>query len=110
MNSLEKARITLREHLKANKDKVASDLKTLRNRSQGLDVYKYLDYYSESFSWNSVGIDISFDIEVNTDGIPEYGILHDEHEPTYSPPSHDHTIITSYNPEVPSGFFYKIAL
>lgn len=53
---MEKARMLLREHILQNKEKVASDLQKLREKSNGNDIYNYINKLSNSFSFNHLEI------------------------------------------------------
>ena len=43
MTALEKAKIALRKDIQKNKEKIAKDLEVMRSKSQGNDIFKYLD-------------------------------------------------------------------
>lgn len=46
MDSLERARVTLRKHILKNKMKVATDLEEMRMKSEGNDIYSYVNHLS----------------------------------------------------------------
>jgi|GEM_PF-2432332 len=52
MEALEKAKIALRAHLLANKDKVAAEFEQMRKISKGKDISNYLDAISTAFSFD----------------------------------------------------------
>ena len=54
METLEKARIALRKYLLANKDRVVADLEDIRKKSEGHDIFNYVERLSNSFSFENV--------------------------------------------------------
>ena len=54
MEALEKAKLALREHLLDNRDRVLSDLEEMRKKSEGNDIFNYVENLSEPFSWSDV--------------------------------------------------------
>jgi hypothetical protein len=50
MEALEKAKLSLRAHLLANKSKVAADLDAMRKKSEGNDIFNYVDNLSKALS------------------------------------------------------------
>jgi hypothetical protein len=57
MNTFDKARLALREHLSQNRDKVAVDLAEMRRLSSGKsDIYSYLENLSSAFSLNMIEV------------------------------------------------------
>lgn len=54
MEVFEKARLVLREHLLKNKERVLADLEQMREKSVGNDIYSYIEYVANSFSFESV--------------------------------------------------------
>jgi len=47
MKILEKSRLKLREYILANKEQVLLDLKEMKSKSEGNDIFKYLDNMSK---------------------------------------------------------------
>lgn len=56
MEALEKAKLALREHLLANKAKVASDLDALRRKSEGCDIFNYVENLSNTFNFSNITV------------------------------------------------------
>jgi hypothetical protein len=44
MKALEKAKIALRKYLLANKEQVKIDLEEMRKKSEGNDIFSYINY------------------------------------------------------------------
>jgi hypothetical protein len=54
MEALEKAKLALRKHLIENKDIVRKDLDRMRELSEGVDIFTYVDKLSDAFSFETV--------------------------------------------------------
>jgi len=50
MKVFERAKLTLREHLLQNKQKVAADLVAMRAKSEGNDIFRYVENLSGACS------------------------------------------------------------
>lgn len=73
MDALERARIALRKHILENKEKVAADLEEMRRKSEGNDIYSYINNLSKSMHIGEITSEneIIFSYDVSTD-IPCY--------------------------------------
>lgn len=54
MKVLERGRKILRKHILENKDKVKLDLENMRKKSEGNDIYNYVDKLSKSLDINNI--------------------------------------------------------
>src|SRR5690554_852741 len=104
MEAFEKVKLALRKHLLENKEKIAADLEDFRNKSEGNDIYNYVEKLSNSFaledlSTSKVIIDCQF-----TD--VDYYHVKDE-KIFYSPPdSKTKDEITKKDSEILSESFF----
>jgi hypothetical protein len=51
MKSLESAKLALRAHILENKDQVSADLEEMRLKSEGKDIFNYIENLSNVFSF-----------------------------------------------------------
>lgn len=56
MKTIETAKEALRAYLSKNKEQVIKDLAEMRSKSEGKDIFKYVENVSKSFSLNSITI------------------------------------------------------
>jgi len=54
MEVFEKAKLALRDHLLKNKERVVADLEEMRRQSEGSDIFNYIEYVANSFSFENV--------------------------------------------------------
>lgn len=65
MDIFEKTRLALREYIQANPDKVKADLKRMREKSDGRDIYSYMDEVSSAYSFQEIEIVEEESYEIN---------------------------------------------
>ncbi|MDB5262658.1 MAG: hypothetical protein JWQ14_1939 [Adhaeribacter sp.] len=110
METLEKAKLALRKHLLANKDKVAADLEEMRRMSEGKDIFYYVENFPTSISFENTPVceEVPYEYDfpenivtnfINQETIPYF----------YSPPCIG-TEIVKKDPEILSGSFFLILL
>lgn len=75
MKALEKARLALRTHILENKEQVSADLAEMRLKSEGKDIFNYVENLSNAFSFSEVSAikRVTFDFKF-TD-IESYGLI-----------------------------------
>lgn len=56
MTTLERSRKILRKHILGNKDRVKLDLENMRKKSDGDDIYNYVDKLSKSLDISNITI------------------------------------------------------
>ena len=54
MNVFEISKMALRKYLIENKEKVVEDLIEMRKKSEGIDIYNYVDKLEDSFSFDKI--------------------------------------------------------
>jgi len=111
MDAFEKAKLALRQHILENKEKVASDLIELRKKSEGKDIFKYVENLSGAYSISNITTSkkVLFDyspVEVNYYNlIPELS----EHQ-FYFPPDNKLYKNVDLDSEILSGSFFLLIL
>lgn len=110
MEVFEKARLALREQLLKNKERVLSDLEEMRKKSEGDDIFKYVEHVVDSFSFESVTAfkefpsNYTFDKDILTYLIT--GIVNVE--TSYTPPGKYENIIEKDSEVFSESFFLYI--
>lgn len=101
MNTFEKAKIALRKHLLENKEQVIADLKEMRKKSEGNDIFKYTEQLSEAFSLS----DVNVSVEIDTTDFIEVGDIWFE----YLPPNQEQCFSTEKaSDEYSEAFFVAL--
>jgi len=54
METFDNARLALREYLLANKERVAADLEGMRKKSEGNDIFNYVENITQSLSCENI--------------------------------------------------------
>jgi len=112
MKSFEKAKLALRKHLIQNKQKVVADLKAMRAKSEGNDIFKYIENLSGAYSLSDliVSKEIVYDYSFNN---PDYyNLLNDLTDNSFYAPPPDLIFdgITKKDSETSSGSFFLLIL
>jgi hypothetical protein len=112
MDAFEKAKIALRKHLEANKSQVLADLKEMKKRSTGNDIYSYLESFKSNFSIETILAsnkltypDDSYKFEQYT---TSYDFVIEETLATYEPPYYDSNSKNTNPEEILQGFFISL--
>jgi hypothetical protein len=110
MEALEKAKLALRKHLLENKDKVAADLDKMRKKSEGKDIYNYINNVSNAFSFEEVTLSKEVIYDYSFQKIDCYHLINEWVEPFWTFPSGHGTEDTKKALKFfQSLFFYNIA-
>lgn len=111
MEALEKAKLALRKHLLANRDRVLSDLEEMRKKSEGNDIFNYVENLSESFSWSDVSTCKEVVYEYSFPDIDYYNVIDQVMDNLlYSPPENRKNKNRKKGPEILSGSFFLLIL
>lgn len=88
MDIFEKSLIAFEKKLLANKEQIASDLKKMREASDGKDIFYYLEHLSNSLSINNVSFNnnILFDYCYETPEIYNFSNSNLNIKDVFSPP------------------------
>jgi hypothetical protein len=64
MKTIERAKLALREHLLKNKEQAIKDLAEMRFKSEGKDIFHYVENVAKSFSLDSVTVtkEVTYDV------------------------------------------------
>ena len=86
MKALEKARLALRAHVLANKEQVSIDLAEMRLKSEGKDIFNYVENISNAFSLADVSAikEVTFDHYFTE--IEHYRLIDKIYFPVFPPP------------------------
>ncbi|HRP37017.1 MAG: hypothetical protein BGO87_07430 [Flavobacteriia bacterium 40-80] len=111
MKALEKAKLALREHLLNNRDRVLSDLEEMRKKSEGNDIFNYVENLSESFSWSDVSTCKEVVYDYSFPDIDYYNVIDQVIDNLlYSPPGNRNDKNRKKDPEILSGSFFLLIL
>jgi hypothetical protein len=106
MEAIEKAKLALRKHLLENKEKVAADLTSMRKKSEGKDIFNYIDKLSNAFSFESLShpSEVSYNYEVQY--IDIYELINPIIDIAYLPPPTKASIKTKKDSDFLQGLFF----
>lgn len=103
MEALETAKLALRKFLLENREKVVSDLIEMRKKSEGLDIYNYVDQLSDAFSFESV----TSSSKINVDFLfQEIDYYEDTYNLLYLPPNKYGSMSSKKDSEISSESFF----
>jgi len=107
MDTFEKALLALENYILGNKERVASDLEEMRKKSEGNDIFNYVESLSYSLSYENVStnkeVTYNFDfLEVDT-----YSFINDsENSHLYAPPCIKNNETIKKSSEILSELFF----
>ncbi|MCR6638266.1 MAG: hypothetical protein NVV82_04545 [Sporocytophaga sp.] len=91
MEALEKAKLALKKYLLENKEKVAADLDEMRKKSEGKDIYNYIDIVSSAFSFEEVTLSKEVIYDYSFQKIDCYHLINEWVEDFWTLPSKEGT-------------------
>lgn len=107
MEALEKAKLALRAHLLANKEKVAADLAAMRSKSGGNDIFNYVEGLSNAYNLGAVSVTNEVSFEALITEVEFYKVeLGWNVEAHYSPPTVATKELIEKDLERKSGSFF----
>lgn len=110
MEAIEKAKLALRKHLLENREKIAKDLIAMREKSEGNDIFKYVDHISNAFSFENVTSSLEVTYDYDFPKIDYYNLINGLPSASfYSPPIIECDNINK-DSEFSSGSFFLINL
>lgn len=110
MNAFDKAKLALRRHLAENKDKVVRDLTEMRNKSDGNDLFNYIEHFSKSMDFSNVCVSREITYKYTFVSIDSYNFIISETSELFkSPPDSQKAKIFKDLETSRSSFFRNIA-
>lgn len=107
MEALQKAKLALRAHLLANKSKVLSDLDAMRKKSEGNDIFKYVEGLSSALSVQSFNVSTEVTFDYSFSQVDCYDIVNQMiNNILYSPPEKEKSGKLKKGSEKISGSFF----
>ena len=111
MKALEKAKLALRKHLLSNKEQVVADLAEMRRKSEGNDIFNYVENLSNAFSFENVSTSTEITYDYTFDEVDSYDFLEDFIDThLYSPPDKQDERKRKKGSEILSESFFLIIL
>lgn len=112
MKSFEKAKLALRKHLMQNKQKVAADLIAMRAKSEGNDIFRYIENLSGAYSLSELTVSKEIVYEYSFDNPDYYNVLSELTDYSFYTPPPDlmSDCITKKDSETSSGSFFLLIL
>ena len=112
MTIFEKAKLALREHLMQNKQEVAADLIAMRKKSEGNDIFNYIEKLSGAYSLSNLTTSKEVVYDYSFDDTDCFNLLNEitTHSFYNPPPDVIFDYITEKDSETSSGSFFLLIL